>query len=107
MSIENTDERDQRALQALAIIAEAIADPESRKRIKADRRGGISDALGQHGRDIGDLPEELLAFFANLADEEIDTLAKLQTTMAGLSEKGFPSLSENVPGKPFHTLAKL
>lgn len=107
MSRQKEGTRDQRALEALAIVATALEEPKARQRIKSDRRAGITHALAREKREITDLPEEVVAFFEGLSDDELETLAKLQATMAGVRDKGFPSLSEEVEVNPFHTLGKL
>jgi hypothetical protein len=104
---QEKDSREQRALEALAIVAEAITEPRTRDRLNKDLRSTLSDVLAREKRDVDDLPEEVLEFFANLSEEELETLAKLQTTMTGLRGKGLASLSEEVEVNPLFTLAKL
>jgi hypothetical protein len=104
---QEKDSREQRALEALAIVAEAITEPRTRDRLNKDLRSTLSDVLAREKRDVDDLPEEVLEFFANLSEEELETLAKLQTTMTGLRGKGFASLSDEVEVNPLFTLAKL
>jgi hypothetical protein len=107
MSRHKEGTRDRRALEALAIVATALGEPKSRQRIKADRRAGITHALAREKREISDLPEEVVAFFEGLSDDELETLGRLQATMVSVRDKGFPSLSEDVEVNPMHTLGKL
>jgi hypothetical protein len=107
VSYQKEGQRDRRALEALAIVATAIGEPKARQRIKADRRGGISAALAREKREITDLPEDVVAFFEGLSEDELETLGKLQETMLAARDKGFPSLAEDVEVNPLHTLAKL
>jgi hypothetical protein len=107
VSMHKEGQRDRRALEALAIVASAIGEPKARARIKADRRAGIQAALSREKREITDLPEDVVAFFDGLSEEELDTLGKLQETMLAARDKGFPSLTEEVEVNPLHTLAKL
>ena len=104
---QEKDPRDQRALEALAIVAEAITEPKTRDRLRKDLRTTLSEELGRHNRDVDDLPNEVLEFFASLSEEELEALAKLQSTMTALKEQGFASLVEEVEVNPRFTLAKL
>jgi hypothetical protein len=104
---QEKDPRDQRALVALAIVAEALAEATTRDRLKKDLRTTLSEVLAREKREIGDLPDEVVEFFANLSSEELEALAKLQSTMTGLKDKGFASLVEEVEVNPKFTLAKL
>ena len=58
-----------------------------RQRSKADRRGGIQAALAREKREITDLPEEVVAFFEGLSEDELETLGKLQETMLAARDK--------------------
>jgi hypothetical protein len=107
VSIQKEGQRDRRALEALAIVASAIGEPKARARIKTDRRAGIQAALAREKREITDLPEDVVAFFEGLSEDELETLGKLQETMLAARDKGFPSLAEEVEVNPLHTLAKL
>jgi hypothetical protein len=104
---QERDQRDQRALEALAIVAEALAQAETRDRLNKDLRTTLSEVLKREKREIGDLPDEVVEFFANLSPEELEALAKLQSTMTTLKDKGFASLVEEVEVNPKYTLAKL
>jgi hypothetical protein len=101
------DGKDRRALEALAILADAITDSGTRRRIHEDPRKAIEEALAKDDRSIGDLPDDVVAFFEKLSKEELKTLADLQETMAGVRDKGFPSLSEVVEVNPSYTVSKL
>jgi len=104
---QEKDPRDQRALEALAIVAEAITEPKTRDRLRKDLRTTLSEELRRENRDVDDLPNEVLEFFASLSEEELEALAKLQSTMTSLKEQGFASLVEEVEVNPRFTLAKL
>jgi hypothetical protein len=108
MSRQYSDEdKDRRALEALAILAQAITEAATRRRFQENPRDAIEEALAKDGRSIGDLPDDVVAFFEKLSKEELKTLADLQETMAGIRDKGFPSLSEVVEVNPSYTLGKL
>jgi hypothetical protein len=104
---QEKDPRDQRALEALAIVAEAITEPRTRDRLRKDLRATLSEELRRENRDVDDLPDEVIEFFASLSEEELEALAKLQSTMTALKEQGFASLVEEVEVNPKFTLAKL
>ena len=109
------DPRDRVALEALALIANAITDESQRERFQSDPESVLRDAFlmeaGEEGPSkvdewIENVPEEVLSFFTSLTDDELQTLAKLQTAMVAL-RPGFPSLSEDVPVDDPATLGKL
>ncbi|MGZ4181867.1 MAG: hypothetical protein ACXVUL_14430 [Solirubrobacteraceae bacterium] len=71
-------------LRALALFAEAIANPATRRDF-AGRSGELLDSV--LGDDVGeDAKEAFRALFGDLTDEEVRLLARLQHTMVGLSE---------------------
>jgi hypothetical protein len=94
---------------ALALFAEAIADPVRRRAAANDPLALMKSALDERGHDFDDLdPAVQAAFtdlFGDLSYEELRLLARLQTTMTGLSPDH--GLSEQVEVGSFATLAKL
>jgi hypothetical protein len=75
--------------------------------LRKNLRTTLSEELRRENRDVDDLPNEVLEFFASLSEEELEALAKLQSTMTALKEQGFASLVEEVEVNPRFTLAKL
>jgi hypothetical protein len=98
-------------LVALALFADAIADPVARRAFANDSLGFLQGALQDKGKDFEALDPAVQAafveFFADLSYEELRLLARLQTTMVGLKNEGFTSLAEDVTVNSFVSLAKL
>jgi hypothetical protein len=103
----NREERDQRALEALAIWAEAITDPATRRRFERNPEETIDAALQERGHSIADLPDAVVEFFLELSVAELKTLATLQTTMVAVRDQGFTSLAEDVEVFSAATVSKL
>jgi hypothetical protein len=83
-------------LLALAHFAVSIADPAKRRAFATDPLGELDNALQPHGLSRANLPQEVQDFIDSLSYEELRLLARLQTTMVDLRDRGIDSLSEVV-----------
>jgi hypothetical protein len=94
---------------ALALFAEALADPVRRRSATNDPLDLMKSSLSLRGHDFDALePEVQEAFvdlFGDLSYEELRLLARLQTKLASVDPKH--GLSEQVEVGSFATLAKL
>jgi hypothetical protein len=96
---------------ALALFAEAIADPVRRRGSSDDPLALMKSALAEHGHDFDDLdPEVQVAFtemFGDLSYEELRLLGHLQAKLVELDPDQSRGLTELVEVGSHATLAKL
>jgi hypothetical protein len=96
---------------ALALFAEAIADPVRRRGSAADPLDLMKSALASHGHDFDNLDGEVRAafteLFGDLSYEELRLLGNLQAKLVALDPDQSLGLTEQVEVGSFATLAKL
>jgi hypothetical protein len=96
---------------ALALFAEAIADPVRRRGSAADPLDLMKSALASHGHDFDSLDGEVRAafteLFGDLSYEELRLLGNLQAKLVALDPDQSLGLTEQVEVGSFATLAKL
>ena len=96
---------------ALALFAEAIADPVRRRGSSNEPLDLMKSALAEHGHDFDDLdPEVQEAFtelFGDLSYEEMRLLGQLQAKLVALDPDQTKGLTELVEVGSHATLAKL
>ena len=96
---------------ALALFAEAAADPMRRRASAADPLDLMKSALAEHGHNFDDLPPEVqqafIELFGDLSYEELRMLGNLQARLVALDPDGQRGLTEQVEVGSFATLAKL
>jgi hypothetical protein len=96
---------------ALALFAEAIADPVRRRGSAADPLDLMKSALSSHGHDFDNLDGEVQAafteLFGDLSYEELRLLGNLQAKLVALDPDQSLGLTEQVEVGSFATLAKL
>jgi hypothetical protein len=88
-------------LQALALFAEALADPTRRREVT-----NVLDLLETSGlRD--EVSQGFIDLFDGLTPEEVRMLARLQRRMVALDPDGALGLTQQVPTNSHATIAKL
>jgi hypothetical protein len=98
-------------LRALALFAEAIADPVRRRNAGDDPLVLMKEALAEKGTSFDELDQDVqeafLDLFGDLTFEELRMLARLQKKLVALDPDGTLGLTEEVEVGSFATLAKL
>jgi hypothetical protein len=96
---------------ALALFAEAIADPMRRRASASDPIELMKSALADHGHDFDALPQDVqdafIELFGDLSYEELRMLGKLQAKMVQLDPDQTRGLTELVEVGSHATLGKL
>ena len=96
---------------ALALFAEAIADPMKRRASSNDPLALMKDALADHGHDFdaldADVQEAFIELFGDLSYEELRLLGHLQAKLVALDPDQTRGLTELVEVGSHATLAKL
>jgi hypothetical protein len=96
---------------ALALFAEAIADPVTRRANVADPLQLMKQSLADHGHDFdaldADVREAFMDLFGDLSYEELRMLGRLQSKMVELDPDQTRGLTEEVEVGSRATLAKL
>jgi hypothetical protein len=96
---------------ALALFAEAIADPMRRRASASDPIELMKSALEDHGHDFDALPQDVqdafIELFGDLSYEELRMLGKLQAKMVQLDPDQTRGLTELVEVGSHATLGKL
>jgi hypothetical protein len=98
-------------LVALALFAEAIGDPMTRRDNAADPLALMKQRLSDHGHDFADLDQDIQhAFndlFGDLTHEELRMLGRLQAKMVELDPDQTRGLTELVEVGSHATVGKL
>ena len=96
---------------ALALFAEAIADPVTRRDNQGDPLSLMKQRLIDHGHDFDDLDSDVQAafmdLFGDLTYEELRMLGRLQAKMVELDPDQTRGLTELVEVGSHATLGKL
>jgi hypothetical protein len=96
---------------ALALFAEAIADPVKRRGSANEPLDLMKEALKAHGHDFGtldaDVQSAFVDLFGDLSYEELRMLGRLQAKLVELDPDGSHGLTEAVEVGSVATLAKL
>jgi hypothetical protein len=96
---------------ALALFAEAIADPVRRRGSAADPLDLMKSALAAHGHDFdsldADVQDAFTELFGDLSYEELRLLGRLQAKFVALDPDQTHGLTELVEVGSHATLAKL
>jgi hypothetical protein len=96
---------------ALALFAEAIADPMKRRASSNDPLALMKDALAEHDHDFDELDDDVkdafIELFGDLSYEELRLFAKLQSRMVELDPDQSRGLTEVVEVGSHATLGKL
>jgi hypothetical protein len=96
---------------ALALFAEAIADPVKRRGSANDPLDLMKEALKDHGHDFEALDADVKSafddLFGDLSYEELRMLGRMQAKLVELDPDGTLGLTESVEVGSFATLAKL
>ena len=99
------------ALVALALFAEAIADPMKRRGSANDPLDLMKSALAEHGHDFDALDDDVKAafveLFGDLTYEEMRMLGRMQSRMVELDPDQARGLTERVEVGSFATVTKL
>jgi len=103
--------QDPPAQVALALFAEAIADPVRRRGSAHEPLELMKSALAAHGHDFDslepDVQEAFTELFGDLSYEELRMLGKLQARLVALDPDQRLGLTEQVEVGSHATLAKL
>jgi hypothetical protein len=96
---------------ALALFAEAVADPVRRRGSANEPLDLMKSALADHGHEFeeldADVQEAFTDLFGDLSYEEMRLLGKLQGKLVALDPDGTRGLTEQVEVGSHATLAKL
>lgn len=99
-------------LRALALFAEALADPVQRREFANDPLGLMKSAMGRANldfeQDLGAAAQRgFTELFEDLSYEELRMLARLQATMVALDPEQVLGLTDRVQTASHSTVAKL
>jgi hypothetical protein len=99
-------------LRALALFAEALADPAQRREFANEPLGLMRSAMGRAKLDFDqDLSAEarqaFTELFGDMSYEELRLLSRLQQTMVGLDPEQALGLTDRVQTASHATVAKL
>ena len=96
---------------ALALFAEAIADPVKRRGSANEPLDLMKEALKDHGHDFealdADVQAAFIDLFGDMSYEELRMLGRMQAKLVELDPDGSHGLTESVEVGSFATLAKL
>jgi hypothetical protein len=96
---------------ALALFAEAVADPAKRREAARDPLKLMKDALREHGRNFDELEPDVqdafISLFSDLSYGELRVLGRLQSKLVAVDPEHTLGLTEIVEVGSVATLAKL